>query len=188
MDAAEEDHDDVGAIRDGLVSMRALLAHSEEASGTFAAVAREFLDGCSELVTRLELAMHLGSEQAAVRPASAEPKPAAPTEPAAVPEAPAGSAPEEGRLFTATVRLEVGPFGDIATVSTFVQALTGLDGVSDVYVRGFEADRAQIDVSLDGEMPLAERLLAELGDEIRLDEMDDSRLVLDLAPREDLGR
>ena len=53
------------------------------------------------------------------------------------------------------VRVDVSPFSEIATVSNFVQALASLEGVTDVYVRGFDADCAQIELRLEGDVPLA---------------------------------
>ena len=84
-------------------------------------------------------------------------------------------------MFDGTVRLDAGSFGDIAGVSAFVTTLAEIDGVSDVYVRGFEGDRAQIDVSLEGEFALGERLAAALPGGAHVTHAADSRLSLEIG-------
>ncbi len=56
------------------------------------------------------------------------------------------------------VTVDAGPFADIATLSSFEQALGHIAEVGDVYVRGFAGDRAQIDVVLDGPVALGEAI------------------------------
>lgn len=46
------------------------------------------------------------------------------------------------------ITVDAGPFTDITALSGFEQALGAVPGVRDVYVRGFEGDRAMIDVTL----------------------------------------
>lgn len=59
----------------------------------------------------------------------------------------------EGRLT-----VDAGPFGDIATLSQFEQALGRLPGAQDVYVKGFEGHRALIDLQLAAPIALATHL------------------------------
>ena len=55
--------------------------------------------------------------------------------------------------------LNAGPFTDIAALASFEQALARLPQAEDVYVRGFEGNRALVDIKLAA--PLA--LLDEIG-------------------------
>lgn len=50
--------------------------------------------------------------------------------------------------FEGPLTVDAGPFRDIATLSAFEQAIARIPAVADVYVRGFEGDRALIDVQL----------------------------------------
>jgi hypothetical protein len=77
-------------------------------------------------------------------PAAAEP-PAAPALPA--PPAPEPSAFEE-IPFEGAIALDAGPFTDIATLSTFEQELAHVPGAEDVYVSGFEGNRAIVELRL----------------------------------------
>lgn len=76
------------------------------------------------------------------------------SEPAPPPPAPTAT------LDHGLLTVDAGPFGDIGTLGRFEQALGGLPGVRDVYVRGFEGRRAQIDVELGTPIDLAAELPA----------------------------
>lgn len=92
-------------------------------------------------------------------PASAPAVPAAATAPPAPPAAavlpPAGGAAPvtaggdpaaAQQIYAGAMTIDAGPFGDIAGLSDFEQALARVPGVRDVYVRGFQGERAVIDV------------------------------------------
>ena len=68
---------------------------------------------------------------------------AAPPPPIAAPPPPVAAAPPP-----AQAHLRAGPFADIESLRRFEQALQALDGVEEVVLRGFEADRALFDVRL----------------------------------------
>jgi hypothetical protein len=71
-------------------------------------------------------------------------------------------AQERAAHFSGTVVVDAGPFGDIARLGAFEQALAGMDGVEDVYVSAFEDRRALIEVRLAGPVALAALLPAAL--------------------------
>ena len=72
---------------------------------------------------------------------------------AAAAEAPAGDAVLDG-----AVTVDAGQFTDIATLTAFEHALLAVDGVRDVYVRGFEGGHAFLDVTLDRPTALGREL------------------------------
>ncbi len=194
--AAAPDVDDAGLelaeIRDRLAELRTVAGRADEAAAGLGQVTGELLSLCADLISRLELATRLSAAEPDVW--HEEDAPEAPAEPEVGDEAPSETvapAPEPraaieldqvvGPVFDGTVRLDAGSFGDIAGVSAFVTTLAEIDGVSDVYVRGFEGDRAQIDVSLEGEFALGERLAAALPGGVHVTHAADSRLSLELG-------
>ncbi|MTD46126.1 hypothetical protein GKE82_18005 [Conexibacter sp. W3-3-2] len=86
----------------------------------------------------------------------------APAPPASVPppsfSPPPGDAVAADPTVQGQLTLDAGPFADIATLSSFEQALGRLPGAQDVYVKGFEGNRALIDLQLAGPIALATRL------------------------------
>lgn len=72
------------------------------------------------------------------------------------------SVPHEAdeRLFEGRVELEAGPFPDFTSLSAFERGLSRLPAVSDVYVRRFTGERAELDVVLREPTPLVEALRA----------------------------
>ena len=54
--------------------------------------------------------------------------------------------------------INAGPFLDIATVRSFEQALAQLPQAEEVYVRGFEGNRALIDLRLGGPIHLVDEM------------------------------
>jgi len=68
----------------------------------------------------------------------------------------------EGELFDTAIELDAGQFGDLGSLTAFEQALATLPGVSEVYIRGFEAGRATIDLSLHAPTPLLEEMTERL--------------------------
>jgi hypothetical protein len=62
------------------------------------------------------------------------------------------------RDYSGTVVVNAGPFPDIATLGAFEKSLSRLPGAAGVHVRGFEGDRALLDVRLPSPIPLIEEL------------------------------
>jgi hypothetical protein len=79
-----------------------------------------------------------------------------------------------------SVVLNAGPFADIATLSAFEQALERVARISDVYVRGFEGNRALIDVKLEGSVRLVEEMRRSLPFGFSVTEADGGRVTLDI--------
>jgi len=88
-----------------------------------------------------------------VPPAAVEPGPV----PAAVP-LPGPAVASADPTVQGQLTIDAGPFGDIATLSQFEQALGRLPGAQDVYVKGFEGHRALIDLQLAGPLAIATHL------------------------------
>jgi hypothetical protein len=103
--------------------------------------------------------------------ASTPPPPLAPQPPLAPPPPPPVAppppapprSPYEEALFEGHVELGVGPFDDIASLSSFEQRLASLPAASDVLVRRFEASHAVIDVRLATPVALVRELHRVLG-------------------------
>jgi len=90
-----------------------------------------------------------------------------------------------GRQFEGQLVINVGPFTDIATLGTFEQALTQLPQTEDVYVRGFEGNRALVDLKLNGPVPLLDELCRALPFDLSLVEIGYGRITIDVElPRE----
>jgi hypothetical protein len=124
----------------------------------------------------------------------AEATPAPPTNPLALrqqpqpqPPAPPTATPPVagGRQFEGQLVINVGPFTDIATLGTFEQALGELPQTEDVYVRGFEGNRALVDLTLNGPVPLLDELRRALPFDLDLVEIGYGRITIDVeAPVE----
>jgi hypothetical protein len=104
---------------------------------------------------------------APVAPAAPEPPPAAAEAPAPVPVAtppvPAAAPPppppaHEDTLFEGAIVLDAGPFTDIAALSAFEQGLARVRGAEDVYVSGFEGNRALIELRLSQPVALVQEM------------------------------
>jgi hypothetical protein len=71
---------------------------------------------------------------------------------AAVPPAPApapvAASPYEDTPFEGAIVIDAGPFTDIAALSAFEQGLAHVPGAEDVYVSGFEGNRAIVELRL----------------------------------------
>ncbi len=124
---------------------------------------RELLDGYAVAFDAIASARELARPVPALGPLPGR-LPASPFEaakPAGSPWAPAaGDLPDpETMALEGAITVDVGPFGDIAGLADFEQALKAVPGARDVYVRGFQGSYALIDLVL-GE-PVV------LGDELR---------------------
>jgi hypothetical protein len=84
----------------------------------------------------------------AAAPAPAPAPVAAAPAPAPVAAAPAPASPHEDTPFEGAIVLDAGPFTDIAALSAFEQGLARVPGAEDVYVSGFEGNRALVELRL----------------------------------------
>jgi hypothetical protein len=90
-----------------------------------------------------------------------------------------GVAPDPAdTLLSGDVTVEAAPFGDLATLAAFEQALQRVPGVAGVYVRALDAGRAAIDVRLSGPVALAAALRATAPLPFAVTDVRDGRLTL----------
>jgi hypothetical protein len=90
-----------------------------------------------------------------------------------------GAAPDPAdTLLSGDVVVEAAPFGDLATLAAFEQALQRVPGVAGVYVRALDAGRATIDVRLAGPVALAAALRATAPLPFAVTDVRDGRLTL----------
>jgi hypothetical protein len=90
-----------------------------------------------------------------------------------------GAAPDPAdTLLSGDVTVDAAPFGDLATLAAFEQALQRVPGVVGVYVRALDAGRAAIDVRLSGPVALAAALRATAPLPFAVTDVRDGRLTL----------
>jgi hypothetical protein len=90
-----------------------------------------------------------------------------------------GAAPDPAdTLLSGDVTIDAAPFGDLATLAAFEQALQRVPGVVGVYVRALDAGRAAIDVRLSGPVALAAALRATALVPFAVTDVRDGRLTL----------
>jgi hypothetical protein len=90
-----------------------------------------------------------------------------------------GAAPDPAdTLLSGDVVVDAAPFGDLATLAAFEQALQRVPGVVAVYVRALDAGRATIDVRLAGPVALAAGLRATAPLAFVVTDVRDGRLAL----------
>jgi hypothetical protein len=90
-----------------------------------------------------------------------------------------GAAPDPAdTLLSGDVTVDAAPFGDLATLAAFEQALQRVPGVAGVYVRALDAGRAAIDVRLSGPVALAAALRATAPLPFAVTDVRDGRLTL----------
>jgi hypothetical protein len=87
------------------------------------------------------------------------------------------------RLFEGQIVVNAGPFTDIATLGDFEQALARLPQAEDVYVRGFEGNRALIDVKLAGPVALLDEMRRGLPFDFGLVDVGQGRITIDVELR-----
>jgi hypothetical protein len=93
-----------------------------------------------------------------------------------------GAAPDPAdTLLSGDVVVDAAPFGDLATLAAFEQALQRVPGVVAVYVRALDAGRATIDVRLAGPVALAAALRATAPLPFAVTDVRDGRLTLALG-------
>jgi len=102
----------------------------------------------------------------------------------APPEHAAAPAPEsEDREFQGRVVVNAGPFTDIATLGAFEQALARLPQAEDVFVHGFEGNRALIEVKLGAPVALLDEMRRALPFGFGVVEVEESRITIDVDRR-----
>lgn len=84
--------------------------------------------------------------------------------------------------YVGAVSIDAGPFTDISSLSAFEQAVARVPGVRDVYVRGFQGQRAVIDVDLGTPTALVSELAAVTTVPFIVDRADATGLVVTIPP------
>jgi hypothetical protein len=87
-----------------------------------------------------------------------------------------------GEAQEAGVLLDAGPFGELATLASFEQALTQIPEVQKVHVRSFQEGRAQVELTLDRPVPLIERMRAVLDHRFTVTGAAPDRVTIELEP------
>lgn len=129
-----------------------------------AAEALRFRDELSETLSGLAAQLRTG-----VRPAAAEPLEPQPERASA-------------NLVGPLVELDAGPFHELADVVLFEDALRELPNVTDVYLRQFEQERAQVEVSVAQPVRLVEDIAARLPFSIDVTPGDGGHATLTVSP------
>ncbi len=139
----------------------------------FQRLREELQRSATALVEEYERALRRGPPPPTLPTLPVPPPPAAPAPP---PHAPLAS----GRQFEGQIVINIGPFTDIATLGTVEQALAQLPQTEDVYVRGFEGNRALVDLKLNAPVPLLDELRRALPFELGLVEIGYGRITIDV--------
>jgi hypothetical protein len=135
---------------------------------------------------------HLTALQAEIhaRIVEAGPPAADPFLPARAPIDPSSGAPvptPHDRIFDGRVTVDAGPFLDVADVSTFQRALEQVAGAAEVYVTGFELNRAVFELDLAQPVALGREIRAALPFNFAIFEAGHGRLAINVdaaaAPR-----
>jgi hypothetical protein len=84
-------------------------------------------------------------------------------------------------VLSGAVTVDAAPFGDLATLAAFEQALARTPGVAEVYVRTLDAGRATIDVLLAGPVALAAALRPSAPVAFAVTDVREGRLTLTLS-------
>jgi hypothetical protein len=90
---------------------------------------------------------------------------------------PAAPSPESA-LYAGEVTIEAAPFGDIAALAAFEEALRQVPNAADVVVRSFDQGRAVIGLRLEAEMPLVFELRRVSDQAFDVEHAEPGRLVL----------
>lgn len=138
------------------------------------------------------------AEAAPAPPAEAPAGAPAPAQPGLAPQSPAPQDPPAGgeannhHSFDGEVVVNAGPFLDIGALGEFEHALATVPNVQDVYVRGFEGNRALIDLKLGGAVHLVDEMrralpvsfgVVEVGGKLLTINVDSSSAVTGAAPQ-----
>ena len=85
-------------------------------------------------------------------------------------------------MFEGPVVIDAGPFSDITALSTFEQGLARVPGVEDVYVSGFEGNRALIELRVAAPVALVREMRTSGSGELIVTEAASGRLRVDVHP------
>jgi hypothetical protein len=149
----------------------------DEAAARVAAIGRQIdeLQRLRDEVQRSARALVEEYERALRYEAAPEP---APPEHAAAPARAAGDPEFEDRVV-----VNAGPFTDIATLGAFEQALARLPQAEDVFVHGFEGNRALIEVKLAAPVALLDEMRRALPFGFGVVEVEEGRITIDVDRR-----
>jgi hypothetical protein len=120
---------------------------------------------------------------APVSPRRAAALPPAPTTAPAAASAASGAAPvptPHDRSFQGRVLVDAGPFADISAVTTFQRALEQIPGARDVYVTGFDFNRALVELELSDPVALGREIRAVLPFNFAIFEAGHGRLAINV--------
>jgi hypothetical protein len=95
---------------------------------------------------------------------------------------PPQATPPAPEVFGPAIELDAGPFGDLASLTRFEQSLHALPGVSEVYIRGFAAGRATIDLALHAPSPLLQEMTDRLPYRLDVGSTDRSHISVTVQP------
>jgi hypothetical protein len=91
-------------------------------------------------------------------------------------------APTLPDVFGTAIELDAGPFGDLASLTQFEQSLHSVPGVTEVYIRRFEAGRATMDVTLQAPSPLLQEMTDRLPYRLDVESTDASHISMTVQP------
>ena len=104
--------------------------------------------------------------------------------PPSLPVAPplGAASPHDAVSFEGPVVIDAGPFTDISGLSAFEQGLATLPGVQDVYVSGFEGNRALVEMRLGSPIALVAAMRSALPSPFTVTEAGQGRVRIDVHP------
>ncbi|HEY8867317.1 MAG TPA: hypothetical protein VIM22_10305, partial [Solirubrobacteraceae bacterium] len=147
----------------------------DEAASRVTELGRQ-VDGLQRLREELQRSM-LALQQKYGRAVAPSPSPPPP------PPAPTTAvSPSDGHAFEGDVVINAGPFLDIGTLGAFEQALAQLPHTEDVHVRGFEGNRALIDLRLGGPIQLVDEMRRALPFSFGVAEVGNKLLTINVDP------
>jgi len=146
------------AAGERLEAAEAELAHYREAADDVQRIRERLTRVIRELARELQITP--ATPEAAPRPAPAEPL----------------------DVFDTSIELEAWPFRDLAALMQFETSLHALPGVNEVYIRGFEAGRATIELALDAPSPLLQEMALSLPYRLDVRSQDRSHISMAVEP------
>ncbi len=123
----------------------------------------------------------LAGHPAFAQPAQTLAAPADEPAPAVAPVPVAPASPHEDASFEGAIVLDAGPFTDIAALSAFEQGLARVPAAEDVYVSGFEGNRALVELRLAQPVALVREMRAAVPAGFTVTDAAAGRLRLDVT-------